>query len=172
MKNFIFILFVSICLSGCVTSSKYTVKVVDGVDANAHNHSFLVDALSANGTLSEPVASALKTNAANTVEYTLSLKEESPSAFNWSSFKGIIDGLIGISGVIGTYFGLPPGTIEKGIGLLTIIGGYFGHKGIVRRKEKKGKILARMNPNTVKEYDDIEKQLDEEEKAKKVKDKA
>jgi len=160
---------ISLFMIGCVASSKYVTKVSKAVEANSKNHNDLVNALDANSILPKESIEPLKTNSKKTLEYSSDLAKENPSAFTWGSFKGVLDGLLLVSNAIGTLFGVPPGTIEKGVALITLVGGFFGHKTVMRRKEKeakrKVKIAEKLKPEISEAYREAEKKTLEEEKA-------
>ena len=169
-KYVIFVLFVCLVLSSCVARSKYVVKLSKTVEANSKNHDDLVNALDANNVLPKDAINPLKANAKKTHNYASDLAKENPSALTWSSFNGVLDGFVLVSNAIGSYFGVPSGTIEKGIALITLVGGLFGHKAVIRRKEKeakrKVKIAEKLNPEISKAYREAElKTIEEEKKA-------
>lgn len=170
----VFLLCLSIAfLSGCIASSKSVVKLSKATELNSKNHDDLVRALDNSNILPKEVIGPLKNNSKKAVEYSSGLTKENPSIFSWKNFQGVLEGLVTIVDIAGGYFGIPTGTVEKGIYALTLISGLIGHKVVMRRRDRESKIKVKvaeqMDPTHSKTYRDIVAKVIEEENPKKVK---
>lgn len=169
LSKILILTFCLLLLSSCLAKSSYVVKLAKGVEANSKNHKDLVDALNKNGTLPKEQATPLSQNAQATFNYNSDLSKESPSIFSFESLVSGLNTLASIADVAGSYFGLPAGTIEKGIALATLIGGFFEHRRRIRKEKIKTKVVAKLPAQNAKDYQEAEKEVQEEIKAGKVK---
>lgn len=156
----IILLFITaLVISGCVAKSKFVDELSKNVKDIAINHENLVDALDQNGILPKEQTKDLKQNAKIVTNSTTALAEKSSSLFSFDSIMQGLNTLAKITDDVGSYFGLPKGTVEKGIALLTLIGGFIEHKRRIKKEKIKTRIVSKLPPQNAKDYENAEKEV-------------